>query len=175
MKAPNARIHKRTSSRETLRYVHAGQNAKKKLSYQPTRPPLNWLKICIFFKNLNLFSFNCFAPQLVSGEMLLTCAEKERLDELLRQIDEEEEEEDNTKDTDSEVGWREALTENTCCRMRLYFIFFNTHISCVEDLWESTSAADDQIQCSCYQHLKFTFNKRWVFKLISYISCVSKV
>ena len=49
----------------------------------------------------SLFFHCCVTQQLVSGEVLLTRAENERLAELLQQIDEEE---DSTRDTDIEVG-----------------------------------------------------------------------
>lgn len=48
----------------------------------------------------------------------MTQAEKERLAELLRDIDEEEEE--SAGGADSEVGQQEALTDNTCCGMSVF-------------------------------------------------------
>lgn len=46
----------------------------------------------------------------------MTQRQKERLAELLREI-EEEEGEDSARGADSEVGWHEPLMDNICCRM----------------------------------------------------------
>lgn len=64
--------------------------------------------------------------------MLLTQSEKERLAVLLREI--EVEEEDSARGGDSEVGQHEALTDNICRRMNLFFRFLNSPPSCLEVL-----------------------------------------
>lgn len=64
--------------------------------------------------------------------MFLTQSEREHLAMLLREM--EEEEEDSARGGDSEVGQHEALTDNICCRMSLFFRFLNTSPSCLEVL-----------------------------------------
>lgn len=59
--------------------------------------------------------------------MLLTQSEKERLAELLREI--EEEEEDGVRGGDSEVGRCDALIGNICCPSFAGSSILPSHIS----------------------------------------------
>lgn len=93
----------------------------------------------------------------------MTQAEKRRLAELLREIDEEED--DTARGADSKVGRQEALTCNICCRMSLSFSSFFVLTLCVsEALCKSTVGGDDLISCLLYQHIDLlsTYNKTYL-------------